>query len=281
MLGVACALVTAAPGCWYFLELDEKTFEGGGTYAFAAGEVCNPEVEIEATIGPERFCVDKYEITNAAYAAWLATKPPIGDRGRTECSFNDAFDPGDASAAFRPEWDADCAPEAYDFATELEEHPHRPVECVDFCDALTYCEDVGRHLCGANTDGGGPLDVGLITDRTAAEWYQACTGPDDRPYPYGKTFDGDRCNTSGGLAKVGSFDECEGANDGVFDMSGNATEWIDACDNTADNTPYAACVAMGGKDGTTPYSCKASRRLNRAELHRGVGIRCCRSPTPV
>jgi formylglycine-generating enzyme required for sulfatase activity len=83
-----------------------------------------------------------------------------------------------------------------------------PLVGVSWYEARYLCTAAGKHLC------------------TGGEWEKACRGREGYEYPYGKEYQPQRCNTeSRRLAPCGSFPECSNSY-GVFDMSGNAWEWV-------------------------------------------------------
>jgi hypothetical protein len=80
------------------------------------------------------MCIDATEVTNAHYAAFLASSPAPGS-GPGACTWNVRYEP-----LFH--WPP--PPERAAF----------PVVDVDWCDAFAYCAWAGKRLCG--DPGGGP-----------------------------------------------------------------------------------------------------------------------------
>ena len=141
-----------------------------------------------------------------------------------------------------------------------------PMNCVDYYGAEQYCAFAGGRICGEE------------------EWLAACRGADDRPFPYGDTFDAAACNAqpsasgetpAGSTAAVGSYADCAGGLEGLSDMAGNVWEWIDACQDDY-------CKFRGGayltNDPVERFAgcglpCAGNRKAVRSAT---VGIRCCR-----
>jgi formylglycine-generating enzyme required for sulfatase activity len=133
-----------------------------------------------------------------------------------------------------------------------------PATSVTWYGAKAACEAEGARLC---------------TDK---EWDAACRGPQQTRLPYGNAHEIGRCNLSvpGGRvsSEVGSFRSCEGGVPGIFDMIGNAWQWLDACDDRR-------CEARGGSAVSFPgfVDCGYAERFLKTIGYRGVGFRCCRS----
>ena len=154
----------------------------------------------------------------------------------------------------------------------------RPAVNVDFCDAVAYCDWAGERLCGDLS--GAALTITDLLDATKSQWYLACAGTDDEYYPYGNNDNkiADACNEygSGLMADVGSFSLCEGHYKGVFDLVGNAYEWIDSCDDAGgSDRSMDNCAIMGGSYLRPDYKCQSHDQALRSESAAVFGFRCC------
>ncbi len=205
---------------------------------------------------PAGFSIDSTEVTRAQYAAWLATKPTGGQP--PECSWNNDFTPG-----------CDWPP------GDKGDHP---VVCVDWCDANAYCQGVGKRLCGAI--GGGPEVDGEASDASKSEWFNACSSAGAHPYPYGDTYDETLC--------VGAHHDLDGPDavqhdgcqssvpgfEGVFDLSGNVSEWVNSCGDSADGRK---CAERGGDFALEGAGLDCRSVLYDSPTFRAqmIGFRCC------
>jgi hypothetical protein len=123
----------------------------------------------------------------------------------------------------------------------------KPKIAVSYEDAKKFCEQQGKRLC------------------TAVEWEWACGGMDDIVYPYGKTFDQERCNSNPKVVEEsGNRINCV-SSFGGYDMVGNIFEWVTAKDGSPAlmGGPLSKCqtVSPGGSGDAKPQS----------------GLRCCKS----
>ena len=152
--------------------------------------------------------------------------------------------------------------------------------------AKQACEHVGKRLC------------------TTLEWQRACRGDADTMFPYGKTYEAERCNsrttihpaatlhdhagmghhdprlnrvTDAGaplLRETASLPGCASrwGDDAIFDMVGNLDEWVDEKGGAFAGGFYARGSVSGCEALITvhppPYS------------DYSTGIRCCKSSTP-
>lgn len=140
----------------------------------------------------------------------------------------------------------------------------RPWTVVTWDEAQAACEAAGKRLC------------------TDVEWAKACEGPDSGSgvwpkYPYGLALEPGRCNDGSAgseIERTGLMDRCEGGYDGLFDMSGNAAEWVDRCED-------GGCFVQGGSYvDTSELDLSCNVLVGRAPDRVGgeVGFRCCLAP---
>jgi formylglycine-generating enzyme required for sulfatase activity len=166
----------------------------------------------------------------------------------------------------------------------------KPIVSVNWCQAFEYCAAGGKRLCGrfGSASGLGSADLSK-SDRD--EWYVACTGGDGRAYSYGNEFSPTACNTAGdasvdGREPVGSRKTCEGGVTGLFDMSGNVAELIDACEERDGGTGRGdVCYTRAPNyDEYAPANvlsqCRRTDAVSRSTVLPFIGFRCCATPTP-
>ena len=159
---------------------------------FVLGEFASeqPQHEVRITAG---YWVDKYEVTNKAYRAF------VEDGGYQHKAFW-----SEAGWGWLRSQDVNQLPQHC--PGDL---PDNPVAFVTWYEAEAYAQWRGGRL------------------PTEAEWEYAARGPKALVYPWGNEFDSHRCNVvdSTGLKPVGSYPT--GASwVGALDMSGNVMEWV-------------------------------------------------------
>lgn len=197
------------------------------------------------------YCIDTTEVTSGRYQAFLATT----DAGATTAA---------APAA--------CAADLDRVPTE--NWPPRPewkqlaVTDVSWCDAHAYCAHTGRRLCGRR--GGSSLVPGDSTNAATSEWYRACSKAGTKKLPYGDEPIVGECSTTNELRVVG--EKCEGGYVGIFDMVGNAEEWVEACAGMAG---VDMCMAQGGSALDRRADCTTAKAYGRHVKRPLVGFRCC------
>jgi formylglycine-generating enzyme required for sulfatase activity len=132
---------------------------------------------------------------------------------------------------------------------DLAEHP---VVNVNWEDAASYAEWAEGRL------------------PTEEEWEKAARGTDGREYPWGNTFDKEKCNSAeghiGGTTPVGQYSPAGDSPYGVADMAGNVWEW------TASEHEKGGRVVRGGAfhaDGW--YVCCAFRDNWYPDFRYGFG----------
>jgi len=150
------------------------------------------------------------------------------------------------------------------FCIDLYEYPNKPGTLpksnVNFSEAKSLCEKEGKRLC------------------TEEEWEASCRGSEGRPFPYGKAWDPDACNTETkegrdrNLTQSGSFKGCLSPL-GVFDMSGNLMEWT----QTSFEKDPKRFIMKGGSYLRPNYAARCSYRYPAPQDLRDMefGFRCC------
>ena len=143
-----------------------------------------------------------------------------------------------------------------------------PTTGVSWYQAQAACTNAQKRLC------------------TSAEWELACRGQAGMAFPYGNIYDEDTCNGfyrfyPHNPAPTGSFASCVSAF-GVYDLSGNADEWLaDPVARTPGTTPLVDRLTHGGgfQANTTAMACAGSQfhaPPNSTATDRG--FRCCADP---
>jgi hypothetical protein len=221
-------------------------------------------VDVPATDG-SRYCIDSTEVTNAQYAAFLAAGVPAQSvtADPPYCAWNATYAPSSAwPAAGRDDY---------------------PVAYVDWCDAYAFCAWAGKRLCGKI--GGGPFPTDGTAELVAEQMYNACSSGGTMTYPYGSIYYYPRCNGvdygAGGTLPVATAGAwiganmrwCEGGYRGIFDMSGNVSEWYNSCFQFSDG-----CYLFGGSFGSDwpTLQCGGGSYAPRSYSSDSVGFRCCK-----
>lgn len=240
--------------------------DAGGGDSGDAGHDCpfgrGPEM-VRITDSHGSFCVDKTEVTQTQFNAFLSDTAP---RPKTPnaCAYRTTY-----GGAMRP-------------ADNL------PVVNVDWCEAWMFCAWSGKRLCGSRT--GATIDeYAPAKDPAISEWFAACSRSAARKYPYGNAPDPSACNgcdrtgscpNNAPLLAVASLPKCEGGYAGVFDMIGNVSEWESDCNAAGATRDLDECPSRGKDTSATAAAstCEiTSVPANdmRKDATPLTGIRCC------
>jgi len=238
------------------------------------------------------YCIDAVEVTKGQYNKFITANVAVTDQVAVcKPPANPTFIP-------RGAWPPATSPPGPPQVTNgLPFNLSLPVHYVDWCDAYAYCKWSNKQLCGLIN--GGTLATTDANDSTKSAWYNACSAQGTKAWPYGTSFDQDKCNGAGAGAPgpivsnptaegygypanqdtgvytvvdsdlAGNFTNvqhgaCQGGSVGVYQMSGNVAEWEDSCDGA---DAAAACRLRGGSytasnvGGT--LQCDAARSLGR------------------
>lgn len=220
------------------------------------------------------YCIDRTEVTRAAYQAFLDTNPDPASMP-APCEWKTSHEPRASGQ--------NCEPKHYEPSLK----PTHPVVCIDWCDAKAFCEQTGKRLCGRPGGGKAPFD--LPSSASHNEWYHACSDGGSRAFPYGSEFNPTACfsdsydpgvGADADPVAVGSLPGCEGPEPGLFDLSGNVMEWEDSCEKSPD--PSAdQCHDRGGSFWDDAVRCDALGPPwhTRSYFNKNIGFRCCADPS--
>jgi sulfatase modifying factor 1 len=282
-LSAGCGKSDSSPDGGADAGADHNVVEVGPVHSSCPTTLAGPSLVRVGWSEGVAFCIDSTEVTNAQYQAFLtaaATTPPTQS---DVCQWNTSLAPETTTAGcptFDPVGRANF-----------------PVVCVNWCDADAYCRSVGKYLCRAGSlDGNnaGPVKNPLATG--GSQWVIACSNDGAQGYPYGTMglpgvcVDKKYVSSTPGVQPVMSATMCQVGTTGIYDMSGNASEWQDDCvATTATATPGAVgktdeCDAYGGAVSSdySDTSCTAAAAVSdtlahftRAQVAPDNGFRCC------
>lgn len=226
----------------------------GGSTGVAGASLPGP-AQVEIASLDFSYEIDSTEVSVAQYRAFLDAKGQDVSDQPEYCSWNDSYSPAPGES-----------PGALD----------DPMTYVDWCDARAYCNWAGKRLCGRI--GGGAIARTEFQMLAASQWMRACGGAGASPSVESSDIPTRPCNVSSeGLMAAGST--CEGSYNGLFDMVGNAEEWVDSCMGGAGKDDVCFAAGMSFWDdplpGTPNGRCDSGSEHARNYRGLTVGFRCC------
>jgi sulfatase modifying factor 1 len=247
--------------------LEIGTFDGRADVRPGAGQCPSGQGPEMVMVG--KVCIDTTEVTNTQYEAFL--DDPVVDPA-------EPLQQHPKCAGKNPDFHPDGIEGSAVDTPGREDHP---VVNVDWCDAWAYCRWAGKRLCGKV--GGGALAPGTQGNPDLSQWAYACTNHGMGKYPWGAMPRSMACNL--GLTEappiktqpVASLPKCSGPDPRIFDLIGNAEEWIDQCRPNPDPTKADLCAYMGGSytDSEASGRCDHFDEDPRDDRWRARGFRCC------
>jgi formylglycine-generating enzyme len=235
--------------------VDARMTSGDAGTDSATGPCPSDMVFIEAAAG--KYCIDAHEVSRRSYLAFVTAKAGNQSGQKARCAWNTSYLP----------------------RAQLAGGDTMPVVGVDFCDAEAYCTWSGKHVCGRI--GGGEITSAQSAIATEREWDVACSRDATYVYPYGQTYQEDRCAVvydAGPNHSATVPNACEGGYPGLYDMVGNVWEWVDITGALGVEGPQADAVAFVG--GSFAYeavtTCTSGSGLRRDSTGSDIGIRCCK-----
>lgn len=145
------------------------------------------------------------------------------------------------------------------FCMDLYEFPNKPsgepVVEKTWAQAEALCAKEGKRLC------------------TEPEWELACGGWKALEFPYGGSYQADRCNTRSVTIQLSGGNAGCRSPFGAYDLSGNVYEWT----STKWGPKYRDKVVKGGNwnAGAENSSCKARFGQPPGSVSKAIGFRCC------
>ena len=195
------------------------------------------------TVHVDAFYIDKYEVTNAQFKAFVNANPPW-----QKDNIPDKYHDGD----YLSHWTGNSYPSG---------KGDHPVAYVSWYAAMAYAQWVGKRL------------------PTEAEWEKAARGGlVGKEYPWGNNFDANQLNDADDTTPVGRYAP---NGYGLYDMAGNVREWcLDEWDASYSHGRSQRRNPFAGEMNMTELMTNYKNvTTDRVELGRWLGSRYPTSPT--
>ncbi len=208
---------------------------------FTMGSSLSTDEQPIHTVYLDAYYIDKYEVTNGQYKQFI----DAGGYNNSAYWTTDGWSWKTSNSITQPSSWTNTT-----LGYNATNGPNLPVVGISWYEAYAYANWAGKRL------------------PTEAEWEKAASSDDQRTYPWGNTWDGNKCNhgvygnpyydESDGYkftAPVGSYENGKSPY-GCYDMVGNVWEW---CNDWYDNAYYSNAAANNNPPGPSSGSYRVRR----------------------
>lgn len=187
------------------------------------------------------FCIDKYEA--------VVADTDFFDNGCLTTSNGNRY--GENSDDYPVDWPDDVDDMTPRTLKACNNPGHIPSRFLTYRQAEKACIESGKRLCKGE------------------EFLLACAGIDLDSYPYANVYDSSKCNGSGGpVSGSGDYTDCK--RDGVYDLSGNLSEWT-----KSDGIDPQSCGGNISSDEAGLSCLSSCSTIAEASFDQLLGFRCC------
>lgn len=204
------------------------------------------------------------ELRPASHPACIAV---MGHGPRRLVDGNDACSELALPTGGRPPWEGEPL---FPWPPSTDER-ELPMACINWCDALAYCESKGKRLCRGGREDDGSVSLDSLNDASRDEWFSACSGGGSRRYPYGDSrLTTEQCRSYREVCDQGGYA-------GLFGMTDLRAELAENCAHDSN-----VCIVRGNivwpREFGTCQATKEEANLHRLSHDLQITFRCCSDP---